>query len=389
MSHRFRPRRSAASLIAPVIALLIAAVATPVAAQSELTLTTPFPGVSVQPGATASFPVTVGAAEPTRADLSVEDVPNGWTASLHGGGYEVQSVLVDPDDPPAVSLDVTVPDDAAEGDATITMVATGGDDSAELAVTLHVAAQAGGSVGMEADFPTLQGTVDQSFEFSLQLSNDTPQPLTFSLQAAGPSGWQVSARPSSEETAASVTVEAGAQERLTATAQPPPDAPTGEYPIQVVAVSGDHTATADLSVQVTGRVEMQLTTAGQRLNTTANAGAPREMGVVVVNNGTSPLTSVQLSGSGPTDWEVAFAVPTIEQIAPGATGTATATITPSANAIAGDYVVTLNATTEGANESVELRVTVETSPVWGIIGLLLIVAAVGGLVWVFRRYGRR
>ena len=84
-----------------------------------------------------------------------------------------------------------------------------------------------------------------------------------------------------------------------------------------------------------------------------------------------------------------FDQPTIDQIEAGATQTATATITPSANAIAGDYVVTLSASTEGANESLQVRVTVETSPIWGIVGILLILAAIGGLVWVFRRYGRR
>jgi len=388
MPGRLRsPRRLA--LVISLFALLLAAPAATAQAQTALTLSTPFPGVSVQPGATATFQVVVGAAEAVRADLSVSGAPEGWTATLRGGGYEVRSVQVDPAQPPTVTLDIDVPDDAPESDATVTLTATAGDDTASLALDIHVAAQAGGSVSMEADFPTLQGTVDQSFDFSLNLSNDTPQPLTFSLQASGPAGWQVSARPASEETAASVTVEAGSQQRITATAQPSPDASTGEYPIQVVAVSGDQTASADLTVQITGRVEMQLTTADQRVNTTANAGSARPFDVVIVNNGTSPLTNVQLSGTGPTDWDITFDQPTIDQIEAGATQTATATITPSANAIAGDYVVTLSASTEGANESLQVRVTVETSPIWGIVGILLILAAIGGLVWVFRRYGRR
>lgn len=376
-------------LLALVISFFLVAIAAPVAAQADLTLSTPFPGVSVQPGATASFPVTVHAAESTRVDLALQDVPDGWTATMHGGGYEVRSVLVDPAEPPQVTVDVDVPDDAAEGDTSLTLVATGGGETAQLKIDVHVAPTAGGTVAMEADFPTLQGTVDQSFEFSLQLNNDTPGPLTFSLQATGAAGWQVSAHPASEATAASVTVEAGANQRLTATAQPPPDATTGEYPIQVVAVSGDQTASADLTVQITGRVEMQLTTPDQRVNTNANAGSPRTFDVVIVNNGTSPLTNVQLTGTGPTEWDVTFDQPTIDQVEAGATATATATITPSANAIAGDYVVTLSASTEGANESLQVRVTVETSPIWGVIGLLLILAAIGGLVWVFRRYGRR
>ncbi len=390
MPHRRRSQRLGALALASFLSLsLVLAFAAPVAAQAGLTLSTPFPGVSVQPGASASFAVTVSASERTRADLSLTGVPQGWTAKLTGGGFEVRSVLVDPKSPPEVTLDVSVPADATEGDSTITLTAKGGGETATLPVTVHVATQAGGKVELKADFPALQGTPDQTFDFTLQLSNDTPQQLTFSLQAAGPQGWQVSAHPSSETTAASVTVDAGSQQGITVTAKPPSDAATGDYPIGLKAVSGDHSAQAQLGVQITGRVEMQLTTPDQRLNTNANAGSTKDFTVTVVNNGTSPLNGVDLSGTGPTDWKVTFDPATIDQVAPNQAMEATAKITPSANAIAGDYVVTLKATSGDTNESIDVRVTVETSPIWGIIGVLLIVAALGGLAWVFRRYGRR
>jgi uncharacterized repeat protein (TIGR01451 family) len=390
LSRPRAPRRSSSRPLALVIALLmLAALASPAAAQANLTLTTPFPGVSVQPGASASFTVTVSASQRTRADLSLTGAPSGWTAKLTGGGFEVRSVLVDPDNPPTVTLDISVPDDATEGDTTVTLTARGGGETATLPVTVHVASQAGGSVSLDADFPALQGTPDQSFDFTLQLHNDTPQQLTFSLQAQGPTGWTVNAHPTSETTAASVAVDAGSQEGITVTAKAPPDAATGDYPIAVAAVSGDHTAQAQLGVHITGRVEMQLTTPDQRLNTNANAGETQQFTVTIVNNGTSPLNGVALSGTGPSDWKIEFDPATVDQVAPNQAVNATANITPSANAIAGDYVVTLKGSTQDANESIDVRVTVETSPIWGIIGALLILLAIGGLVWVFRRYGRR
>jgi uncharacterized repeat protein (TIGR01451 family) len=186
-----------------------------------------------------------------------------------------------------------------------------------------------------------------------------------------------------------VAVDAGSQEGPTVTAKAPPDAATGDYPIAVAAVSGDHTAQAQLGVHITGRVEMQLTTPDQRLNTNANAGETQQFTVTIVNNGTSPLNGVALSGTGPSDWKIEFDPATVDQVAPNQAVNATANITPSANAIAGDYVVTLKGSTQDANESIDVRVTVETSPIWGIIGALLILLAIGGLVWVFRRYGRR
>ena len=165
MHRRLRSPRP----LALVISLFALSFAAPAAAQTALTLSTPFPGVSVQPGATATFTITVGAAEAVRADLAVEGAPEGWTATLRGGGYEVRSVQVNPAEPPTVTLDVAVPDDAPESDETVTLTATGGGETATLALDIHVAAQAGGTVSMEADFPTLQGTVDQTFSFSLNL----------------------------------------------------------------------------------------------------------------------------------------------------------------------------------------------------------------------------
>ena len=68
----------------------------------------------------------------------------------------------------------------------------------------------------------------------------------------------------------------------------------------------------------------------------------------------------------------------------------TATITPSGEAVAGDYVVSFRSSSaEGASASASVRFTVETSPIWALVGLGLIVLILGGLFYVFRTYGRR
>jgi uncharacterized membrane protein len=67
----------------------------------------------------------------------------------------------------------------------------------------------------------------------------------------------------------------------------------------------------------------------------------------------------------------------------------TATIQPASNALAGDYDLTLSASAGGATDSLDIRTTVQTSALWGLVGLALIVLVLVGLAWVFRRYGRR
>jgi uncharacterized membrane protein len=68
---------------------------------------------------------------------------------------------------------------------------------------------------------------------------------------------------------------------------------------------------------------------------------------------------------------------------------AIATVTPSDQAIAGDYVITFSAVSDQAQSEVDIRTTVNPSALWGLIGIVLIALTLAGLAWVFRRYGRR
>jgi len=52
-------------------------------------------------------------------------------------------------------------------------------------------------------------------------------------------------------------------------------------------------------------------------------------------------------------------------------------------------VTTFTATAPEATSSAQIRVTIETSLLWGVIGIGLIVLVLGGLYWTFRRFGRR
>lgn len=379
----------AATLLASGLAGAAPGAVQTVSAQSPPTITTPFPSVSVQPASTASLPLTVSSADAERVDLAVSGAPDGWRATLSGGGNEVQSVYTTPDAPAELTLDVQVPADAADGTTTLTVTGTSGGGASTLEVDLNVAQAAGGTASITSDFPSLRGTADQTFTFSLQLANDTPQQLTFALQAQGPPGWEVTVEPTGQTTAASVAVDARGSQGLTLTAVPPVDVAAGSYELQVDATSGSQSAAAQLSVDVTGSIQMALTTPDERLNTTANAGSAQDFQIVVQNTGSSPLEAVQLTGTGPTDWTITFDPAIVDAVAPLEATTATARITPSPDAIAGDYVVTLQGASGDTTESIEIRVTVETPPIWGIVGALLIIGTLGAMFWVFRRYGRR
>jgi uncharacterized membrane protein len=110
---------------------------------------------------------------------------------------------------------------------------------------------------------------------------------------------------------------------------------------------------------------------------------------VVTNKGTSPAENITMGSTPPQGWTVTFDQDTIASLAPKATQNVIATIKPAAEAIAGDYVVTFRAGSSESTKTADVRVTVETSVIWGVVGLAIIALVVAGLIYVFQRYGRR
>ena len=92
-----------------------------------------------------------------------------------------------------------------------------------------------------------------------------------------------------------------------------------------------------------------------------------------------------LSSDTPVDWE---ASKTIENLPAGKSTTVEAKLTSSDKAIAGDYV-TMKAAAAEASSDAQFRVAVKGSMLWGWIGVLVIVAILGGIYVLIRKYGRR
>jgi uncharacterized membrane protein len=362
-----------------------------VSADDGLEVTTPFPAVAVAPGTKVSFDLTVDFTRAANVSLELGGVPEGWTASLLGGGFVVDGVAVTSGAAAEVRLDVDVPADAAAATSTLRVTARGGGAQDVLPIAIRVNAEAAGDITLATSTPTLTGASDATFTFDLVLQNDTAQDVTVSASATGPEGWDVEATLTGETQAASTIVEAGATQNIGVTASAPDDVPAGTYPISVEARAGERTIPAELGIEVTGSYSMELTTPNDALSSRGEAGSATTQAFEITNTGTAPLTDVTLTASAPTNWEVTTDPATVPTIEPGATQTITATITPSGEAVAGDYAIDFaaGAAEEGAEASREVRFTVETSGVWLLVGVGLIVLIGAALFYVFRTYGRR
>ena len=381
-------RRRVFSLAAVLALSLVPALASTTTAAQGLRLTTPYPAVTTSADSRVTFDLAVDADEAGRIDLALTGVPASWSASLHGGGLVIGAVLLNGADPTDVRLDVDVPADAT-GTTRIVVVASDAESRVELPLDVRVEANAGGEVTVEPDYTALRGAADQSFTFNLTITNDKQEDLTYTATGQGPVGWSVDVTLTGQAQAVSGTVKAGSTASAAVAVTPADNTEARTYPIQVVATVGGEPFPIELAVEVTGSYSLSLSTPNQALSGRGPSGSATQQTFSITNTGTAPVTNVKMSFTAPTNWKVTFDQENIATVAPGQSANVIATITPTGDAIAGDYSLTFTARGEEANDPIDFRFTVETSLVGGLIGAALIIAAIGGLLWVFRRYGRR
>lgn len=392
-------------LRAGAVALLLGLTLAPVAlAEGPLELTTQYPAVTADPGSTVRFPITVETDAPMRVDLSAT-APDGWTVRMRGGGSTVSAVntaqtpISDGSSATLIlgqfTAEIDVPASATPSVNSVVITGrTAAGVTASLTLDLKIEAQAAGSVSMTTNFPNLRGSTSTAFRYNVLLNNDTNQQLTFGLEASGPAGWDVEAKPAAEQGATTTTVDAGSNSTINVTVDPPADAVAGIYDITIIAQGGAAPVQLDLTVEITGSFQINLTTSDERLSASATAGAKSTLEIVVANTGTSPLVNVRMTATPPRGWKVTFDQETIAQVLPGAEAAVTvvATIEPPSNAVAGDYVLTIRASSAAevtATDTIEVRTTVDTSPIGLLIGIGILVVVAAALFFVFQRYGRR
>ena len=383
-----RSTRRLASLVALSLVLLSLPALAQEVPPDQLSVSSPYPRVAVEAGDQASFDLTITAPEPTEVALAATGLPDGWLGTFRGGGFEVDGVTAGPT-APEVSFDVTVPVDATEGTYDLAVTATGGGGSTELALQVRVSAQAGGEVTLTPDFPGLRTPAGEAATFSVELRNDTPADLQFELDSAGPAGWEVTAQPSTEAQASTIQVDSGSTATINVSATSPVRAESGQYRISVQATAPDVDVSAEMIVEIVGSFSLDLTTVDQRLSTDVSADGSSDLELVVTNTGTAPIQGIEMSSTPPSGWDVTFAEPGIAELGAGQSVNVLATITPSDQAIAGDYVIAFSAVSEQARSEVDIRTTVNPSALWGFVGIGLIALTLAGLALVFRRFGRR
>jgi uncharacterized membrane protein len=134
---------------------------------------------------------------------------------------------------------------------------------------------------------------------------------------------------------------------------------------------------------------MELSTPTGNLSGELTAGSEKKMELVVTNTGSSELRDIEMKAEPPVDWEVRFEPEVIETLAAGETATVNVFIKSSPKAIAGDYMVNVEASTPETTAKADLRMSVKTSVLWGLVGVVIIALVAAGIWYLFRKYGRQ
>jgi uncharacterized membrane protein len=357
---------------------------------ADLVVSTPYPSVVSQPGSLVKFDLSVTAPAVSVAQLSVDQLATGWTTTLRGGGFVVNAVTAAPDTPGKVTVEVNVPADAAAGDYPMEVIAADGAGQSTLTLDVSVQATVDSGVGVKADFPSLRGDPGTAFDYTLTVTNNTPESQTFTFAAQGPQGWTVTASPNAAANANTVSVDAGGTTQVKVSATPPDTVNAGQYPI-AVTISSDSGATGQmqLTAEVTGSSKLGISTADQRLNISGNANSEKRVTLVVANTGTAAVDAVQFAATPPSGWTVSFDPPKVDEVKPNETTQVVAVVKPAKNALAGDYAISLRASAGAQASSLDLRYGVKGSQTLGIIAIAIIAVVFLGLAWLFRRLGRR
>ena len=388
--------RTAAALLATVLLALTPAM--PAVAQDAppgvkgLFLLADYPAVTVRPGTTSTVNLRLQnyALAPERLTLSVSGVPSGWTATLLGGGQPVAAAMPATNQNVSLQLRVDVPAAAAMGTQNLTVTAKGATAEVSLPVAVTLAKELPAKLSLEPQLPSLRGNARSSFEYQVNVKNDSGRNLVFGFSAAAPPNFETSfTEQYGSQEINSMPIEAGQSKTVKLKVRPPTTIGAGSYPVTMRATAEDASAETKVALEIAGQPRLSIAGRDGLVSSRAEAGKESSIPLVITNTGTAPAEEVELTSTAPSGWKINFEPKTIDRIPPGQNKEVQALVTPPEKAVAGDYAPTLNDGSRGETASQQFRVAVSTSTMWGIVGAGIIAIALLIMVGAVARFGRR
>ena len=374
-----------------VLALLVSPVLAQDISPSTLTISTAYPSMVVGIGETVTLNMEVDSPISQSVNLDVADLPKDWAAEFRGGGRIIESVYAAQGTAAKVDLRVTLPTTAKADTYQFNVIARSGAEKVDFPIEFIVKEKAPARLTFETDYPTVRGGPDEAFAFSVTLKNDGDDDISVGFSSDAPKELAVTFKTAGKDiTNLPTDIKAGSSDRIDIQAQPLTSMDVGSYPFTVTAQSDTVSADISLTAEVVGQPQLSLTTADGSLSGTAYLGKDNPIKLILQNSGNSPAAGVKLTASAPAGWTVKLNPADVVEVPANNKVEVTADIQPAEKAIAGDYVITFNVQpNQSASKSADFRITVQTSTLWGVVGIALIAVAVAIVGMAVTRFGRR
>jgi uncharacterized repeat protein (TIGR01451 family) len=354
-------------------------------------LVAPYTAVTIAaPSASIALKLHNYGLPPEPATLSVTGLPSGWKAIFLGNGQPVGAAMPGTGEAVDLNLRLDIPTNSSASSADLVLHADGKNAKAALPLEVSLGNDLPVSLSVKADLPSLRGSPSTSFSFNLQVHNDSGKDIVASLAATLPQGFQASfTKQYDQQEISSLPIKAGETVTVAMKLKLPDNVTAGNYDLEGKVSAAGVEASTPLALSIDGQPKLSLSTPEGRLSGEAEAGQAKQITFVVTNTGSAPATKVKVTSYPPANWKVDFDPKEIDKIEPNAKANVVATLTPAAKAVAGDYMNSFSASTEGSTANADFRVTVTTSTMWGIIGIAIIAIALLAVLGAVARFGRR
>lgn len=228
----------------------------------------------------------------------------------------------------------------------------------------------------------------EPFRYNASLHNGGSETQLYDLKAMIPDGWNVLFRVDGSQVAG-LQLDAGATKDIAVEISAAPLAKPGKYNIPITAIAAGDTLQLELEAVLKGKYDVEISTPTGRLSDEITEGKSKRIVLTVRNTGTLPLDDLELSAQSPSQWNATFEPAVIQRLEPGQSQELAATVGVPDKTIAGDYMTTFTVRNNHVNANTTFRMTVKTSLLSGWIGILVILLALGMVVYLIRKYGRR
>ncbi|WP_198469975.1 COG1470 family protein [Acetomicrobium sp. S15 = DSM 107314] len=344
-----------------------------------------------------------------KLELERDEKAEGWEVMLlnsEWSGFGVSSLHLgtgDEDKEATVKLRIKPAEDAAAGEYRFIVKASTLDGA--FSETLPIVVQlTGGKVAeekvktdieLEAKYPAVEGTPGRAFSYEISVKNAGGDAVVVDLTLNLPEKWSgyITPRWESERRINSIKLDGSATERILLTVTPPIDVEKKDYPVKLIAKTGDVEKALDLSAIIKGTYRLQMVPETNRLNFDMVAGEEKRLVLYLWNEGSAPIENISLLASKPEGWEVKFEPEKLSSLesllVTQKPEQVTAIFKAPERTIPGDYQVSVTAAGDQDQKSLDLRATVKVPTSWGWAGIGVIAAVLLLLFGIFMKLKRR